>query len=152
MKNIHKYLNWILVLIWMLVIFLFSSDPAVVSDEKSGFVIKILSNLGIDLNSAFGKLSNFIVRKIAHFTEYFILYMFIFNAIRNHKIDGNNISTGRILIFALIITFLYACSDEYHQIFVPGREGRFRDVMIDTSGGLFGMILIKKLIKKVKTI
>lgn len=152
MKKIHKYLNWILVLIWMLVIFLFSSDPAVVSDEKSGFVIKIISNLGIDLNSTFGKLSNFIVRKIAHFTEYFILYVFLFNALRNHNIAGNKISTGKALSFAIIVTFLYACSDEYHQIFVPGREGRFRDVMIDTSGGLFGMILIKKLIKKVKTI
>ncbi|KOA19373.1 VanZ like family protein [Clostridium homopropionicum DSM 5847] len=152
MKNIHKYLNWILVLIWMLVIFAFSSDPAAVSDEKSGLVIKILNNLGIDLNSAFGKLSNFIVRKIAHFTEYFILYMLLFNALRNHNIDGNKITKGKALFFALIITFLYACSDEFHQIFVPGREGRFRDVTIDTSGGLFGMILIKKLIKKVKTI
>jgi len=148
MKKVQKYSNWILVLIWMVIIFIFSSDPAAVSDQKSGVVIQILSNLGIDLNSAFGRLSNFIVRKIAHFTEYFILYMFLSNALINYDIDKNKITRGKALAVALLVTFIYACNDEFHQTFIPGREGRFRDVMIDTSGGLLGMILVKRLIKK----
>jgi len=37
--------------------------------------------------------------------------------------------------------FLYACTDEFHQSFVPGRACLFRDVMIDTSGGAFAMII-----------
>ncbi len=37
-------------------------------------------------------------------------------------------------VFALLLTVLYAISDEYHQTFVPGREGRWQDVLIDTTG------------------
>ena len=37
--------------------------------------------------------------------------------------------------------FLYACTDEFHQLFVPGRSGNFRDVIIDTSGGVLSAIL-----------
>lgn len=136
MKCKKIYLKWILVLTWMIVIFLFSSDPAVVSDEKSGFVLEMLNDLGVDLNSSFGELANFIIRKAAHFTEYFILYLLLFNALKDKY------SFRKALIMSLTITFLYACSDEVHQIFVPGREGRFRDVLIDTSGGIFAGLLI----------
>ena len=46
--------------------------------------------------------------------------------------------------------FLYACTDEFHQLFVPGRDGNFRDVIIDTSGGTLSAILfsLKKVIIK----
>ncbi|QGU95832.1 VanZ family protein [Clostridium bovifaecis] len=145
MKQKKTYLRWTLVIIWMAVIFLFSNDPAVVSDEKSGNVIHVLNSLGVDLNSAFGNLANFIVRKAAHFMEYFILYMLIFNALR----DEVPLKNG--LIISLIATFLYACSDEMHQIFIPGREGRFKDVLIDTSGGVFAGILIM-IVNKQKSI
>lgn len=136
MKLNRTYFKWILVLAWMIVIFLFSNDPAAVSDEKSGFVLKTLNALGINLNSYFGELANFIVRKAGHFTEYFLLYALLFNALQD------NSSLRQSLIISLIITFLYACSDEFHQIFIPGREGKFRDVLIDTSGGAFALILI----------
>ncbi|MBQ3466792.1 MAG: VanZ family protein, partial [Oscillospiraceae bacterium] len=39
----------------------------------------------------------------------------------------------------LLFCFLYACSDEFHQLFVPGRAGMFSDVLIDTVGVLFGL-------------
>ena len=44
---------------------------------------------------------------------------------------------------------LYACTDEFHQIFVPGREGAFRDVIIDTCGGIT-LILLYNLIRGLK--
>lgn len=137
MKQKTKYFKWALVLIWMIVIFSFSNDPAVVSDSKSGFVLEFLNNLGIDLNSTLGELANFVIRKAAHFMEYFILYMLLFNAL------NDDFSLNKALVISLAVTFLYACSDEIHQIFVPGREGRFRDVLIDTSGGAFAAILMK---------
>lgn len=135
MKSKKTYFKWMLVVIWMAVIFSFSNDPAVVSDEKSGFVLKTLNTLGIDLNSYFGELANFIVRKAGHFTEYFILYLLLFNALED------SYSLKQSLIISLVITFLYACSDEFHQIFIPGREGRFIDVLIDTSGGILALII-----------
>lgn len=138
--------KWTLVIVWMMIIFSFSNDPAVVSDGKSNFALDVVNSIGIDLNSTFGELSNFIIRKAAHFMEYFILYVLIFNALRN------KISVKKALYISLLITFLYACSDEIHQVFVPGREGRFRDVLIDTSGGIFGLLLISsyRFYKRVK--
>ncbi len=43
--------------------------------------------------------------------------------------------------YSLAFVFLYACSDEFHQSFVPGRGPAFRDVLIDTSGGAFAYIV-----------
>ncbi|MFU0825097.1 VanZ family protein [Clostridium sp.] len=136
MKQRKNYFRWILAAAWMVVIFSFSNDPADVSTEKSDFIINLVNTLGIDLNSTLGELADFIVRKIAHFTEYFILYLLIFNALRD------DFYLRKALIISLIATFLYACSDEIHQIFIPGREGRFRDVLIDTSGGIFALAII----------
>ena len=62
---------------------------------------------------------SFIVRKCAHMTEYAIL------------------------------AFLYACTDEFHQLFIAGRAGQFRDVCIDSTGALI-MILIIYIINKRK--
>jgi VanZ family protein len=50
-------------------------------------------------------------------------------------------STGKFAFHALLFVFLYASSDEFHQSFVPGRGPAFSDVLIDTAGGLTGIIL-----------
>lgn len=47
-----------------------------------------------------------------------------------------------VFLPALLIGFLYACSDEFHQRFVPGRSGEFRDVVIDTAGVLIGIAIV----------
>ncbi|WP_127837379.1 VanZ family protein [Clostridium prolinivorans] len=125
-----KKIKWLLVVAWMIVIFIFSNQPGDISDKNSKFVIYVFNLLGLDLNSTFGDLANFIVRKGAHFTEYFILYMFLYNAFIE------SFSFKKSLIFSLIIVFFYASLDEFHQSFVPGRGPAFRDVLIDTMGGI----------------
>lgn len=58
------------------------------------------------------------------------------------------------LIMSILLSFLYACTDELHQIFVPGRSAQFRDILIDTLGASFGATityLIIKLFAKIKT-
>jgi VanZ family protein len=132
---INKKLKWLLVIAWIVLIFWFSSMPASISDEKSHFVIYVFNLLGLNLNGMFGDLANFIVRKCAHFSEYFIFYLFLYNS----YID--NFSKKKALILSLASVFFYACTDEFHQLFVPGREGRFRDVLIDTAGGALSMVL-----------
>ena len=54
------------------------------------------------------------------------------------------------LNLAILFVFLYACTDEFHQLFIEGRSGRFRDVLIDTAGGFlcYIIILIKNKRKK----
>ena len=130
-----KVIKWSLVIIWMIVIFNFSSQVATVSDNKSLFVIELIKRMGIDLDSILGSIANFIVRKAAHMTEYFVLYLLLFNALYEKYSFKKN------CIVSLIIVFLYACSDEFHQLFVQGREGRFRDVLIDTTGGGIGVLI-----------
>lgn len=126
-----KHLNWFLVIGWMILIFFFSSQVGDVSNENNKFLIYVFNLIGVDLNSIFGTLSDFIVRKASHFTEYFILYILLYRAINKKK--DLDIKT---VISAILIVFLYACSDEFHQAFVPGRGPAFRDVMVDTCGGL----------------
>lgn len=129
-----KRFKWILVIAWLIVMFIFSNQPAVVSDGNSRFVINLFKALGLNLDSLLGSIANFIVRKAAHFTEYLILFLLLYEAFRE------DFSLKKAVMLSIIAVFLYACSDEIHQLFVPGREGRFRDVMIDTSGGAAGLL------------
>lgn len=141
-----KKIKWILVITWMVIIFWFSNQPAAISDEKSKFVIHAFKVLGLNLDSILGDLANFIVRKAGHFTEYLILYVLFFNALLE------DFNFKKSLMVSFFIVFVYACSDEIHQIFIPGRTARIRDVIIDTCGGSFAMLTIylkqKNLFKK----
>ncbi|MDZ5255369.1 VanZ family protein [Clostridium sp. LIBA-8841] len=131
-----KIIAWSLMVFWMAFIFFMSNQPGDVSSKQSDFVVVLLDMLGIDLNSRFGDLSTLIIRKGAHFTEYMILYFLAFNLLRLY------ISKKKAYICSLFIVFGYACTDEFHQLFIEGRSGQFKDVLIDTSGGAFGMVLI----------
>ncbi|ELC8444103.1 VanZ family protein [Clostridium perfringens] len=131
-----KIIAWILIVFWMAFIFFMSNQPGDVSSKQSDFVVFLMDMLGIDLNSRFGDLSTLIIRKGAHFTEYMILYFLAFNLLRLY------ISKKKAYIYSLFIVFGYACTDEFHQLFIEGRSGQFKDVLIDTSGGTFGMVLI----------
>lgn len=132
-----KKIKWALVILWMIIIFMFSNDPATISDSKSRFVIYIFKLLGLNLNSYFGNLANFIVRKGGHTFEYFLLLILLYNALREY------FKVNKAILISLLIQFFYASTDEFHQLFVPGRAGRFTDVLIDTCGGLIGILLIK---------
>ena len=140
MRKAHKMKDkrtrWLLVIVWMAVIFVFSSQPGDASEETSQFAIYIFNLLGLDLYGFFGTLAQFIVRKCAHFTVYLVLYMLLFNALRE------SFSFKKALWLSMLAAFLYACSDEFHQSFVPGRGPAFKDVMIDSTGALVGLTII----------
>lgn len=127
-----KYIRLIFVILWMAVIFYFSNQPAVVSDEKSKFIIHLFELLGLNLNSVLGSMADFVVRKAAHFIEYMILFILWFDLLYG-KYD-----LRRSIRYSIAAVFLYACTDEFHQMFVAGRAARFTDVMIDLSGGCLG--------------
>ncbi len=94
------------------------------------------------LNEVISKL-NHPFRKIAHASEYLILSILLLVALKN-----SGVSSAKIFIITLMICFMYACTDEYHQTFVSGRTGQFSDVLIDALGafiGILGYIIISKL-------
>ena len=81
-----------------------------------------------------------------HGTVYFILVLLVYNFINTFNLKREYVK----YLISLIIAFLYACSDEYHQTFVRDRGGQFRDVLIDTFGGILAcliVVLVKKIIK-----
>lgn len=135
MKKSKKIFAWCLLLLWMSVIFIMSNQPAEISNSQSDFVIKLFGFLGINLNEHFGDLASLIVRKGAHITEYFILFLLAYRVISIY------IQKRSSRIYSLLFVFLYACSDEIHQHFVPGRAMALKDVFIDTSGAIIGVII-----------
>lgn len=130
MNNKRKVIYWSLLIGWMIFIFIMSNQPATISDSQSIGVLKLFIKLGIDINEIFGEFANFIIRKCAHFMEYMILGLLTFNVLRFYY------NIKQVSVITIICIFLYAASDEIHQLFVPGREGAIRDVFIDTSGGI----------------
>ena len=78
------------------------------------------------------------IRKIAHVTEFAILNIFFINLIYQLKEKFKL----KYLIISIILTFIYACTDEIHQIFVQGRTSSFIDVLIDTTGAITTSLII----------
>ena len=143
MKNKRLIISWSLLIGWMLLIFFMSNQPADISTKQSDLVIKLFSVVGIDLNTHLGELASFVVRKVAHFTEYFILYCFTIAVCKHY------VKIKKARIYCLFIVLGYAISDEIHQYFIPGRSMAIRDVVIDFSGGILGFI-VNWIIYKVK--
>ena len=126
-----KYLSLILVITWMIVIFVMSSFGSSESTEQSSTIVIFISNL-FNINNI--HILTIIVRKLAHFTEYFILGILLCNLMNCY---------GKKAIYAIVICIIYAISDEVHQYFVPGRDCRIIDVIIDSFGGIVGYFVIK---------
>ena len=118
----------------MVLIFLMSHQEGGGSGRLSRLIVETLAEYGIDLKALFGDYAFVFIRKAAHFTEYFILFQLFFFAL------GKRVSWGKRAGTALLLAFLYAASDEFHQTFIPKRTGLVTDVLIDTSGALFGLL------------
>lgn len=132
--NYKKYFSWSLVIIWMIIIFLLSAQTASDSEMISTGITDLVYQL---LNSVFPNLNidtlHLVIRKLAHFTMYLVLGVLLLNAL-----NYNNQKQSYNLVLALIISLLYAISDEIHQMFVSGRAGQIYDVLIDFLGSLIG--------------
>lgn len=152
---LKKIISLILLLIWMGVIFSFSSANSNESTETSNKVMDVPINLIDKIKGTNTSQSertkiyekyHFIVRKAAHVTEYLILGVLMFNCL--HVFNA-----PKKFYLALFLCFLYAGSDEFHQYFT-GRSARIMDVMIDTFGSFLGILIynfgIKKVILKFK--
>lgn len=78
---------------------------------------------------------NDIIRKYAHAFEYFILAILYANALFAFGHKGK-----KAIVYILFGVLFYACTDEYHQLFVQGRNSNIKDVFIDFAGGIIGTI------------
>lgn len=143
MKN-KKF--FMLALLWMAMIFYMSNQPSHISSAQSGGVIAMLSDVPI-VGNIIEKMieldiAQFIIRKAAHLSAFCILAILIFMSFYD-DIKKINIVAFKSMVF----TFLYACTDEFHQFFIPGRSSELRDVIIDSTGGFIGIIIVCTIIK-----
>ena len=119
---------WRLSALWMAVIFIMSAMPGDISGEQSGLIVRILLWLFPGAGEAIPMLE-FLVRKAAHMTEFGILFLLYRWAL---TLSG----VRRAGMKALLLTVLYAATDEFHQMFTPDRGPSPVDVMIDGCGAL----------------
>ena len=136
-------------LLWCMVIFCFSAQDATASTAVSDGVLHKIAEIctawipadAAEIDSENHASMAFLIRKIAHFTLYFILgifsaaTMFSFTA-KHHR----SLSAGWFTAWSFCI--FYASTDEFHQLFVPGRTGRFLDIGIDSLGALLSSLLL----------
>ncbi|MFA7231549.1 MAG: VanZ family protein [Victivallaceae bacterium] len=130
-------LSWLAAGLWMTIIFVFSAQPAEESENVSmgitSIIVIALKSLGLiaDANALW---LDYIIRKLAHAFVFFVLAMLVVNAFLKTGAKGI-----KAFIFAFVFTALYACSDEFHQIYVPGRACMWSDMIIDSLGAIFGL-------------
>lgn len=143
-----KVIKGLIVVLCMLSIFLFSTDNSRESTSKSNRVILGITNLfHKDLsNKEKEKIIDMFfvpIRKMAHFGIYLVLGISLISFLREFSIP-----ILKLLLLSIFLAFLYACSDEIHQLFVPGRSGQFSDVLLDTLGASVGIFIYYLLFRK----
>lgn len=146
-----KWITGILLLVWMTVIFCFSAQAG---EESSQVSHSAAYQIGKWQDQLFGQerteeeltaqaeAMQLFIRKGAHMSEYALLAVLMVLHLNCYHFNKK-----QVLLLAWVLTACYASSDEFHQLFVPGRAGRITDVCIDSAGGLLGIIGIALLWK-----
>ena len=153
--KILKIISTIFVLVWMITVFIFSSQDGTQTLNTSGAFIQVIDSTlnNVESNNTnktdtvntqdnnnkkynYSQELQTFVRKNAHYFLYtvggIILSVFFYAFLGKNK---------KIYIFAILTGMFYAMSDEFHQRFVAGRTSRITDVGIDTLGVITGTIL-----------
>jgi len=142
-----KILLWTIAVLWMIVIFSLSSQPAEISNANSKSGTKILlkateSIYKVDIDSNTKEATKLInnanntLRDYAHTSVFFVLAILVYSAMRNK--GGYSI---KALIFSFLICFIFSILDEIHQIFTPGRGFQVSDLGMDFIGIISGIII-----------
>ena len=148
---LRKTTSIILLLLWMTVIFMFSSSGSVKSNNTSGQVIssaisvkdKVTNNeTKPETKKKIVKKLNYSIRKSAHVFEYFVLGVLALNVF-----DAFNVK--RKVLFAIMLCILYASSDEFHQLFT-GRTASVTDVLLDSAASIVGIYLLNLIFSRRK--
>lgn len=141
---------WILTLTWIVVIFLLSADTASESSDLSHTIMQLINEL---LNMEITDDS--ILRVCAHSSEFAVLTVFSYLALSStNKISAKasyaespvkllRSDNEMNIIFTLWFTIINAIFDEYHQLFVTGRDGSIVDVLTDLIGIIVVLIFVR---------
>jgi len=143
LKNFLKH--WLPVLIWLGVIFLGSTDM-LSAEHTSRFLVPFLRWIDPQISFATLNAIQFGIRKLGHLTEYAILAMLLWRALRSGT--RWQIKVSILFLVAALASAIFAASDEFHQSFVPSRTASPTDVMIDICGALVGLLACSMFAKR----
>jgi VanZ family protein len=127
--------SWLPVALWMAFIFIGSTD-LMSAEHTSRYLTPLLLWLKPDISLDTIAQIHFLVRKIAHLTEYAILAILLMRALCERAT-----SLWRGAAVVLIVAVLFALADEYHQSFVASRTSSLGDAAIDSAGVLLGIFI-----------
>jgi len=121
---------WWPALVWAAVIAWFSTGTFT-SENTGKIIIPVLHWILPALPRETLVVIHGLIRKTAHFVEYFVLSLLILRGLR----AGRKEAHLRWAVAAVLLAVAYAALDEFHQSFVPGRTAAVSDVLLDSTGG-----------------
>jgi VanZ family protein len=141
--KVTKVARCVPAVLWMGVIYWLSGRVAADSSVQSeGLSLRIIRFIARFVNIAEAKqydLAMYIepyIRDVAHILEYIVLFILLLIAVRGFTEDCR-----KAALISLFICFLYSCTDEWHQKYVPGRAYQWVDILLDTAGAAAAMIM-----------
>jgi VanZ family protein len=137
---------WVLLILNMAAIFYLSHKPADESTVESDIFVNLPQQFFESANPELSpeeiyNVLQFIVRKIAHVIEFTTLSIW---------------ATGLLILYrakyayflGFLFSSIYAATDEIHQIFIPGREAKWSDLVFDMCGALLGAVIVWVIVRK----
>lgn len=144
--------SWAAVAIMLIVIFWFSAQDGTTLDEDLGGISAFKAWLAQMATVAFGQQVD--VSPIGHFTEYLLLGATLENALsltaKQTAKQGRAPSVWKLVALATVLSSVYGASDEFHQIFTPGRSCDPADWLVDTIAALIGSLIVALVLRKTK--
>ena len=137
----HLFIRWVPLLIWMALIFKGSSD-LLSGEHTSRFFVPFMHWLfGPRLSPDQIGYAHFLFRKCGHLTEYAVLCVLFRRALASLPCfdPTKYLSRWNCNLLAVLLSAMYAATDEFHQTFVPSRTASVHDVLIDTVGAALGL-------------
>jgi len=129
---------WLPPLVWASLVSIFSGD-GFSSDHTSPLLLPffqwLLPHATPDLFQSF----HYVIRKLGHFIEFFVLALLLFRALRGR---GGVYWQWRVAGWTLSLVLLYSVADEVHQRFVPSRTGVWSDSLLDFFAGCCAVALL----------
>ncbi|HRI13167.1 MAG TPA: VanZ family protein [Verrucomicrobiota bacterium] len=141
MSRIRIPLVWLPVALWMLLIFLGSTDALSVR-RTSRIIGPVLRWFIPDISDAAIRQVQTGVRKTGHAVQYAILAGLVWRALNEADLGFRRPWPRRLAVLSWALATGYAVTDEIHQSFIPSRQGQVTDVLFDSAGAAVAIGLI----------
>lgn len=147
LRRHRKALSWALVVLWAVVIFLMSANTGEDLSDGDGLVARVRALL-VAAQVALVGASVDLVSPLAHFCEYAVFGFLLQNALGCSL--GRPASARRAMVLAVVIASAYGVTDEFHQLFVPGRACDPVDWLVDTAGATLGALIAWRALRRLQ--